>query len=183
MTSYGNDLPGKPSLGNLLKRIFIDNPKLKRLRLSSIDPAEIDDELLNLMCNEKRLLPHFHLSIQSGDNLILKRMKRRHNRDGIIQLCRKIRKFRNEVTFGADLIVGFPTENEIHFNNTLDLVKRCALSNVHIFPFSPKKKKNTPASRMPQVDENKKKDRVAKLRSTCGDVLQRLITGKDWEKN
>ncbi len=180
LTSYGNDLPGKPSLGNLLKRVFIDNPELKRLRLSSIDPAEIDDELLKLMCHERRLLPHFHLSIQSGDNLILKRMKRRHNRDDVIKVCEKIKKFRKDVTFGADLIVGFPTETEIHFNNTLELVKSCSLSNVHIFPFSPKK--NTPASRMPQVDENKKKFRVAKLRSTCEEILQRLMTEKKGQK-
>ncbi len=180
LTSYGNDLPGKPRLGNLLKRVFIDNPELKRLRLSSIDPAEIDDELLKLMCHERRLLPHFHLSIQSGDNLILKRMKRRHNRDDVIKVCEKIKKFRKDVTFGADLIVGFPTETEINFNNTLELVKSCSLSNVHIFPFSPKK--NTPASRMPQVDENKKKLRVAKLRSTCEEILQRLMTEKKGQK-
>ena len=101
---------------------------------------------------EKRLLPHFHLSIQSGDNLILKRMKRRHTREQVITLCEKIKGIRSEVTFGADLIVGFPTENAIHFNNTIDLVQRCLLSNVHVFPFSPKE--NTPASRMPQVNDN-----------------------------
>ena len=180
LTSYGNDIPGKPNLGNLLKRVLIDNPELKRLRLSSIDPAEIDDELMNLMCYEKRLLPHFHFSIQSGDNLILKRMKRRHNRDDVIRICQKIKKERKEVTFGADLIVGFPTENEAHFNNTLELVKICSLSNVHIFPYSPKE--NTPASKMPQVDENRKKERVSKLRSISKEILQKLMQEKNGRK-
>ena len=180
LTSYGSDLPGKPNLGNLIKRVLLDNPNLSRLRLSSIDPAEIDNELLDLMCYEKRLLPHFHLSIQSGDNLILKRMKRRHNREDVIKVCKKIKKIRKEVTFGADLIVGFPTESEIHFNNTLELVKSCSLSNVHIFPFSPKE--NTPASKMPQVDEHKKKKRIAKLRITCDEVLQKLMQEKKGKK-
>ncbi len=180
LTSYGSDLPGKPNLGNLIKRVLLDNPNLSRLRLSSIDPAEIDNELLDLMCYEKRLLPHFHLSIQSGDNLILKRMKRRHNREDVIRVCKKIKKLRQEVTFGADLIVGFPTESEIHFSNTLELVKSCSLSNVHIFPFSPKE--NTPASKMPQVDEYKKKKRIAKLRITCDEVLQKLMQEKKGKK-
>ena len=176
LTSYGSDLPGKPSLGNLIKRVLLDNPNLRRLRLSSIDPAEIDNELLDLMCYEKRLLPHFHLSIQSGDNLILKRMKRRHNREDVIRICKKIKELRKEVTFGADLIVGFPTESETHFNNTLELVKTCSLSNVHIFPFSPKE--STPASKMPQVDEYKKKKRIDKLRIICHSVLQKLMQEK-----
>ena len=180
LTSYGNDLRGKPNLGNLIKRVLLDNPELMRLRLSSIDPAEIDDELLNLMCYEKRLLPHFHLSIQSGDNLILKRMKRRHNREDVIRVCKNIKKHRREVTFGADLIVGFPTESEVHFNNTLELVKSCSLSNVHIFPFSPKE--GTPASRMPQVDEHEKKKRIAKLRIICDEVLQKLMQEKKGKK-
>ena len=138
LTSYGSDLPGKPNLGNLIKRVLLDNPDLRRLRLSSIDPAEIDNELLDLMCYEKRLLPHFHLSIQSGDNLILKRMKRRHRED-VIRVCKKIKKLRKDVTFGADLIVGFPTESEIHFNNTLELVKSCSYRMFIFFLFSKKK--------------------------------------------
>ena len=180
LTSYGNDIPGKPNLGNLLRRVLIDNPELKRLRLSSIDPAEIDDELMNLMCYEKRLLPHFHFSIQSGDNLILKRMKRRHSREDVIKVCKKIKRLRKDVTFGADLIVGFPTESEIHFNNTLELVKNCSLSNVHIFPFSPKE--STPASRMPQVEEYKKKKRITRLRIVCNEVLEKLLKEKKGKK-
>ena len=180
LTSYGEDLIGKPKLGNLIKRLLIDNPKLQRLRLSSIDPGEIDEELEDLMCYEKRLLPHFHLSIQSGDNLILKRMKRRHTREQVITLCEKIKGIRSEVTFGADLIVGFPTENAIHFNNTIDLVQRCLLSNVHVFPFSPKE--NTPASRMPQVNDTIKTQRAKKLRSISDAILHKLIKEKKGKK-
>lgn len=176
LTSYGEDLPGKPRLGNLIKRILIDNPNLKRLRLSSIDPAEIDDELFYLMINEKRLLPHFHLSIQSGDNLILKRMKRRHNREEVINLCKKIKKVRKDVTFGADIIVGFPTEKEEHFQNTLDLIETCQLSNVHVFPFSPKSQ--TPASKMPQVCNDIKNKRIKIIREKCDEILERLMNNK-----
>ena len=144
LTSYGEDLPGKPRLGNMLKRIFKLHPKLERLRLSSIDPAEVDDDLLELFKFEKRLMPHIHFSVQSGDNLILKRMKRRHNREKVIQLCEDIINVRNETTFGADLIVGFPTENLSQFENTLNLISICKFNNVHIFPFSPKN--GTPAA-------------------------------------
>ena len=173
-------MPGKPRLGNLIKRILIDHPNLKRLRLSSIDPAEIDDELLYLMVNEERLLPHFHLSIQSGDNLILKRMKRRHSREEVINLCKKIKKVRKNVTFGADIIVGFPTEKGEHFHNTLDLIETCELSNVHVFPFSPKSQ--TPASKMPQVCNDIKNKRTKIIREKCNEVLERLMNKKIGDK-
>ena len=169
LTSYGSDLPGKPKLGNIIKRLLFLQPKLKRLRLSSIDPAEIDRDLLNLLCNENRLLPHLHLSLQSGDNLILKRMKRRHNREQVISLCNKLKSARPEFTFGADVIVGFPTEKDQNFLETLNLIKKCNFSNVHIFPYS--SKEGTPASRMPQVSERIKKERVKILREESSKVL------------
>ena len=169
LTSYGHDLPGKPKLGNIIKRLLTVQPKLKRLRLSSIDPAEIDSDLLELLCYEKRLLPHLHLSLQSGDNLILKRMKRRHNRNQVINLCKKVRSIRPEFTFGADVIVGFPTETENNFLQTLNLIKLCDFSNVHVFPYS--SKEGTPASRMPQVCEKIKKERVKILRAESNKIL------------
>ena len=162
-------MPGKPKLGNIIKRLLFLQPKLKRLRLSSIDPAEIDPDLLNLLCNENRLLPHLHLSLQSGDNLILKRMKRRHNREQVISLCDKLKSARPEFTFGADVIVGFPTEKDQNFLETLNLIKKCNFSNLHIFPYS--SKEGTPASRMPQVSERIKKERVKILREESSKVL------------
>jgi len=135
LTSYGHDLPGKPKLGNIIKRLLTVQPKLKRLRLSSIDPAEIDSDLLQLLCYEKRLLPHLHLSLQSGSNLILKRMKRRHNREEAINFCEKIKNIRSEIILGADIIAGFPTETNEMFNQTLDLIEKCNLTILHIFPF------------------------------------------------
>lgn len=173
LTSYGNDLPGKPKLGNILKRLLNLQPNLRRLRLSSIDPAEIDDDLMDLLSKDKRLLPHLHLSLQSGDNLILKRMKRRHNREQVIELCNKLKSSRSEFTFGADVIVGFPTETEECFNNTLDLVKVCSFSNVHVFPYSPKE--GTPASRMPQVDATVKKKRADNLRCESKEILYKKL--------
>ena len=152
LTSYGEDLEGKPKLGNILKRLFKLFPNLFRLRLSSIDPAEIDEDLLELFKFEKRLMPYLHLSLQSGDNLILKRMKRRHNREMVLSICSNLKSFRKDITFGADLIVGFPTETEENFQNSIDLISECQISNVHIFPFSPKK--GTPASKMPQIKKN-----------------------------
>ena len=169
LTSYGNDLIGKPRLGNVIKRLLSCQPKLKRLRLSSIDPAEIDEDLFKLFCLEKRLMPHIHLSLQSGDDLILKRMKRRHSRKQVIELCRSLKTFRPELTFGADIIVGFPTETDKQFSNTIDLVKTIDFSNVHVFPYSPKK--GTPASRMPQVEKEKRKKRASILRQTSEKIL------------
>ena len=173
LTSYGIDLPGKPKLGNILRRLLNFQPKLRRLRLSSIDPAEIDDDLMDLLLKEKRILPHLHLSLQSGDNLILKRMKRRHNREEVIKLCHDLRLVRSDFTFGADIIVGFPTETNQMFKNTLELIETCEFTNVHIFPYSPKD--GTPASKMPQIKEEEKKLRVEILRNKCKDILHQKL--------
>ena len=173
LTSYGIDLPGKPRLGNILRRLLNFQPKLRRLRLSSIDPAEIDEDLMNLLLKEKRILPHLHLSLQSGDNLILKRMKRRHNREEVIKLCHDLRLVRSDFTFGADIIVGFPTETNQMFKNTLELIETCEFTNVHIFPYSPKD--GTPASKMPQIKEDEKKLRVEILRNKCKDILHQKL--------
>ena len=173
LTSYGIDLPGKPKLGNILRRLLNFQPKLRRLRLSSIDPAEIDDDLMDLLLKEKRILPHLHLSLQSGDNLILKRMKRRHNREEVIKLCHDLSLVRSDFTFGADIIVGFPTETNQMFKNTLDLIETCEFTNVHIFPYS--SKDGTPASKMPQIKEEEKKLRVEVLRNKCKDVLHQKL--------
>lgn len=173
LTSYGIDLPGKPKLGNILRRLLNFQPKLKRLRLSSIDPAEIDDDLMDLLLKEKRILPHLHLSLQSGDNLILKRMKRRHNREEVIKLCHDLSLVRSDFTFGADIIVGFPTETNQMFKNTLELIETCEFTNVHIFPYSPKD--GTPASKMPQIKEEEKKLRVEILRNKCKDILHQKL--------
>ena len=173
LTSYGIDLPGKPKLGNILRRLLNFQPKLRRLRLSSIDPAEIDDDLMDLLLKEKRILPHLHLSLQSGDNLILKRMKRRHNREEVIKLCHDLRLVRSDFTFGADIIVGFPTETNQMFKNTLELIETCEITNVHIFPYSPKD--GTPASKMPQIKEEEKKLRVEILRNKCKDILHKKL--------
>ena len=173
LASYGIDLPGKPKLGNILRRLLNFQPKLRRLRLSSIDPAEIDDDLMDLLLKEKRILPHLHLSVQSGDNLILKRMKRRHNREEVIKLCHDLRFVRSDFTFGADIIVGFPTETNQMFKNTLELIETCEFTNVHIFPYSPKD--GTPASKMPQIKEEEKKLRVEILRNKCKDILHQKL--------
>ena len=173
LTSYGIDLPGKPKLGNILRRLLNFQPKLRRLRLSSIDPAEIDDDLMDLLLKEKRILPHLHLSLQSGDNLILKRMKRRHNREEVIKLCNDLSRVRSDFTFGADIIVGFPTETNQMFKNTLELIETCEFTNVHIFPYSPKD--GTPASKMPQIKEEEKKLRVEILRNKCKDILHQKL--------
>ena len=173
LTSYGIDLPGKPKLGNILRRLLNFQPKLRRLRLSSIDPAEIDDDLMDLLLKEKRILPHLHLSLQSGDNLILKRMKRRHSREEVIKLCHDLSIVRSDFTFGADIIVGFPTETNQMFKNTLELIETCEFTNVHIFPYSPKD--GTPASKMPQIKEDEKKLRVEILRNKCKDILHKKL--------
>lgn len=173
LTSYGIDLAGKPKLGNVLRRLLNFQPKLRRLRLSSIDPAEIDEDLMDLLLKEKRILPHLHLSLQSGDNLILKRMKRRHNREEVIKLCHDLSLARSDFTFGADIIVGFPTETNQMFKNTLELIETCEFTNVHIFPYSPKD--GTPASKMPQIKEEDKKLRVEILRNKCKDILHQKL--------
>ena len=163
LTSWGADLPTHPKLGNLITRILRLVPDLNRLRISSIDSIEVDEEFLDAIATERRLMPHFHLSLQHGDDLILKRMKRRHLRKDAILFCEKVRKLRPEVTFGADIIAGFPTESDEHFENSIKLVEECGLTWLHIFPYS--KRDGTPAARMPQIDGRIIKSRAQLLRS------------------
>ena len=163
LTSWGADLPMHPKLGNLITRILRLVPDLNRLRISSIDSIEVDEEFLDAIATERRLMPHFHLSLQHGDDLILKRMKRRHLREDAILFCEQVRKLRPEVTFGADIIAGFPTESDEHFENSIKLVEECGLTWLHIFPYS--KREGTPAARMPQIDGRIIKSRAELLRS------------------
>ncbi len=149
LTSYGIGLPGEPKLGQLVRTLLRHVPELRRLRLSSIDSVEADDDLVAAIAEEERLMPHLHLSLQAGDDLILKRMKRRHSRRDAIEFCAKLRHLRPDIVFGADIIAGFPTETEPHFRNSLRLVDECGLTHLHVFPFSPRK--GTPAARMPQL--------------------------------
>ena len=162
ITSYGGDLPGAPRLGALVKQILKHVPELPRLRLSSIDSVEADRDLLDALANEARLMPHLHLSLQAGDDLILKRMKRRHSRADAIAFCDTVRRLRPDVVFGADIIAGFPTETEAMFARSLDLVDECGLTHLHVFPFSPRP--GTPAARMPQLDRGAVKERARQLR-------------------
>jgi threonylcarbamoyladenosine tRNA methylthiotransferase MtaB len=163
LTAYGADLPGQPSLGSLVRRLLKLLPELKRLRLSSIDSVEVDSQLMRGIAEDHRLMPHFHLSIQSGDDLILKRMKRRHLSRDVVAFCEEVRRLRPEVAFGADLIAGFPTETETMFENTLKLVDDAGLSFLHVFPFSARR--GTAAARMPQVNREAVRARAAALRS------------------
>lgn len=162
ITDYGTDLPGRPNLGQLARRLLALVPDLTRLRLSSLDSVEIDEELMRLIAEEDRLMPHLHLSVQAGDDLILKRMKRRHSRRDVIDLCRRIREARPDIVFGADIIAGFPTESEDMFQQTLDLVGECDLTWLHVFPFS--ERPGTPAARMPQIPKPLRRERAARLR-------------------
>ncbi len=173
LTSYGPDLPGAPSLGGLVQKILDLVPDLPRLRLSSLDPVEVDDKLLHVIANEPRLMPHLHLSLQAGDNMILKRMKRRHSREDAIRFTAHVRALRPDMVFGADLIAGFPTETEAMFENTLRLVEECGLTYLHVFPYSPRK--GTPAARMPQVAKAVRKERAARLRA-LGDERLALLS-------
>ena len=163
LTSYGADLPGAPALGTLVLVILKQVPELKRLRLSSIDSIETDPALMRAIAEEERLMPHFHLSAQSGDDMILKRMKRRHGRADTIAFCAEVRALRPHATFGADLIAGFPTETEAMFQNTLALVDEAGLTSLHIFPFSPRP--GTPAAKMPAQRPGVAKERAARLRT------------------
>ncbi|MCG7394857.1 tRNA (N(6)-L-threonylcarbamoyladenosine(37)-C(2))-methylthiotransferase MtaB [Microvirga sp. ACRRW] len=162
ITSYGKDLPGEPKLGSLVKSILRHVPELERLRISSIDSVEADDDLLDAIANESRLMPHLHLSLQAGDDMILKRMKRRHLRDDAIAFCEQVKRLRPDMVFGADIITGFPTETEEMFSRSLDIVDECSLTHLHVFPFSPRP--GTPAARMPQVSRDVVKDRAKRLR-------------------
>ena len=162
-TSYGHDLPGNPSLGKLVAKILNEVPDLKRLRLSSIDSIEVDEPLMEVIANEPRFMPHLHLSLQHGDDMILKRMKRRHLRDHSIEFCDTVRKLRPDMVFGGDMIAGFPTETEAMFENSLSIIDECGLSYLHVFPFSPRP--GTPAAQMPQLDREVIKQRAARLRA------------------
>jgi threonylcarbamoyladenosine tRNA methylthiotransferase MtaB len=173
LTSYGRDLPGQPCLGNLVGRILRLVPELPRLRLSSIDPAEVDPALLALIALEPRLMPHLHLSVQAGDPLILKRMRRRHSRDDVLRLCERLRARRPEIAFGADLIAGFPTESEAMFERTLALIDEADLTYLHVFPYSARS--GTPAARMPQLPVAVRKERAARLRAAGERALQRYL--------
>jgi threonylcarbamoyladenosine tRNA methylthiotransferase MtaB len=173
ITAYGSDLPGQPTLGQMIKRVLTLVPELNRLRLSSLDPVEIDDDLWRLIAEESRLLPHLHVSLQNGDNLILKRMKRRHLREDAINFCKRVRQLRPEIAFGADLIAGFPTETDDMFINTLNIVDECGLTFLHVFPYS--SRPNTPASRMPQVPTSLIKERAAQLRAKGDEALQKFF--------
>jgi len=163
LTSWGADLPARPRLGELVQRILKLVPELKRLRISSIDSIEADPALVEAIASEPRLMPHLHLSLQAGDDLILKRMKRRHLRDDAIRFCTEIRAKRPDMVFGADLIAGFPTETEAQFENSLRLVEDCGLTWLHVFPYSARK--GTPAARMPQVPKAVRAERAARLRA------------------
>jgi threonylcarbamoyladenosine tRNA methylthiotransferase MtaB len=165
ITSWGQDLPGRPGLGRLVANILQQVPGLKRLRLSSIDPAEMDHDLLHVLGHDPRLMPHLHLSVQHGDDLILKRMKRRHSRADVLALVDKARQARPDVIFGADMIAGFPTETDKAHAASLDLIERAGLTWLHVFPFSPRE--GTPAARMPQLTGDVVKTRAAELRSAA----------------
>jgi threonylcarbamoyladenosine tRNA methylthiotransferase MtaB len=173
ITSYGADLPARPSLGKLARAILRHVPELARLRLSSIDSIEADDTLIAAIAEEERLMPHLHLSLQSGDDMILKRMKRRHSRGDAIRFSETVRRLRPDVVFGADLIAGFPTESEAMFANSLAIVDACGLTHLHVFPFSPRP--GTPAARMPQLDRGLVKQRAARLRAAGEAALDRHL--------
>ncbi|MET4209259.1 tRNA (N(6)-L-threonylcarbamoyladenosine(37)-C(2))-methylthiotransferase MtaB [Bradyrhizobium sp. LA2.1] len=173
LTSYGADLPGAPRLGMLTKQILRHVPELKRLRISSIDSIEADADLLDAIGDDARLMPHLHLSLQSGDDMILKRMKRRHSRNDAIAFCDQVRRLRPDIAFGADIIAGFPTETEEMFSRSLDLVEECGLTFLHVFPYSPRP--GTPAARMPQVAGGAIKERAKRLRAAGEAALRRRL--------
>jgi len=176
ITDYGADLPGRPGLGSLSRRLLNQVPDLPRLRLSSLDPVEIDDELLALIESEDRLLPYFHLSLQAGDDMILKRMKRRHLRGDAIEMCGKIRARRPDAVFGADLIAGFPTETEAMFANSLAIIDECDLTHLHVFPYSVRE--GTPAAKMPQIPMPDRRDRARRLRDAGATRMQKLLESR-----
>jgi threonylcarbamoyladenosine tRNA methylthiotransferase MtaB len=173
LTSYGVDLPGTPKLGQLTKQILRHVPDLKRLRISSIDSVEADSDLLDVIADDERLMPHLHLSLQSGDDLILKRMKRRHSRNDAIEFCAQVRRLRPNIALGADLIAGFPTETEEMFTRSLSLVDECNLTFLHVFPYS--LRAVTPAARMPQLAGGAIRERAKRLRAAGAAALQRRL--------
>ena len=177
LTAYGADLPGAPTLGQLVRKLLKLVPELKRLRISSIDSIEADADLMDAVAEEERLMPHFHLSVQSGDDMILKRMKRRHSRADTLRFCEHVRRVRPEAAFGADLIAGFPTETDAMFSNSRSLIEEAGIAYTHVFPFSARN--GTPAARMPQLPRDVVKARAADLRRTAerqlGRQLERLV--------
>jgi threonylcarbamoyladenosine tRNA methylthiotransferase MtaB len=176
LTSYGGDLPGAPKLGALVKRILVEVPEVRRLRLSSIDSIEADRDLLDVIADDARLMPHLHLSLQAGDDLILKRMKRRHLRADAVAFCAQVKRLRPDMAFGADIIAGFPTESEEMFSRSLDLVDDCDLTFLHVFPYSPRPM--TPAARMPQVRAAVIRDRARKLREKGEAALRHRLAAE-----
>jgi threonylcarbamoyladenosine tRNA methylthiotransferase MtaB len=176
LTAYGADLPGSPGLGQMVRRLLAQAPELKRLRLSSLDPVEIDEELWRLIGEEERLMPHLHLSIQAGDDLILKRMRRRHGRADALAAADRARRERPGIALGADLIAGFPTETEAMFENTLRLVGEAGLTFLHVFPYS--SRPGTPAARMPQVPHGLRKERAERLRRAGAEALARHLQAR-----
>jgi threonylcarbamoyladenosine tRNA methylthiotransferase MtaB len=176
LTSYGADLPGTPKLGQLTKQILRHVTELKRLRISSIDSIEADRDLLDVIAGDERLMPHLHLSLQSGDDMILKRMKRRHSRQDAIAFCAQVRRLRPDITLGADIIAGFPTETEEMFARSEDLVDECDLTFLHVFPYS--KRPDTPAARMPQVAGGEIKTRAKRLRAVGEAALRKRFAAE-----
>jgi threonylcarbamoyladenosine tRNA methylthiotransferase MtaB len=176
LTSYGAELPGAPRLGQLTKQILRQVPELMRLRISSVDSIEVDRDLFDVIAGDQRLMPHLHLSLQSGDDLILKRMKRRHTRKQAIDFCAQLRRLRPDIALGADIIAGFPTENAEMFERSQELVEACDLTFLHLFPYSPRP--GTPASRMPQVRGNEIRERARRLRTTAETALQRRLASE-----
>jgi threonylcarbamoyladenosine tRNA methylthiotransferase MtaB len=176
LTDYGADLPGRPGLGQMVRRLLAAVPELERLRLSSLDPAEIDEELWQLLAQEKRFMPHLHLSLQAGDDLILKRMRRRHSRADAVAVACNARALRPDVALGADLIAGFPTETEDMFRRSLNLIDECGLAFVHVFPYSARP--GTPAARMPQLPDPLVKERAARLRAAGEKALAAALDSR-----
>lgn len=173
ITDYGTDLKEKTSLTDLIKQILKEVPGLPRLRISSIDVAEVGDDFVDLITTEKRIMPHVHLSLQSGDNMILKRMKRRHTREQVIEFCKKVREKRPEIAFGADIITGFPTEENENFQNSLNIIKEAGIVFGHIFPYS--EREGTPAAKMPQVPKSIRKERAKILREVASEQLSSFL--------
>jgi threonylcarbamoyladenosine tRNA methylthiotransferase MtaB len=176
IASYGADLPARPPLGQLVRRLLKLVPELRRLRLSSLDPAAIDEDLWQAIAEEARLMPHLHLSAQHGADLILKRMKRRHSRADLVALCARARRLRPDIAFGADLIAGFPTETDAHFAAMLDLVDDCGLTFLHVFPYSARP--FTPAARMPQTPPPLRRERAARLREAGAATARRFYESR-----
>lgn len=176
VTSYGHDLPGSPTLGQMIRRVLALVPELPRLRLSSLDPVEMDEDLWKLIAEEPRLMPHLHMSLQAGDDMVLKRMKRRHLRADAIAMCERARSYRPDIAFGADIIAGFPTETDEMFANTLRIVEECDLTFLHVFPYS--ERPGTPAAKMPQVPHDKRKERAALLRDAGEKQVHKFLNAQ-----